>query len=405
VGRADTFRALRIHPNFRVYWIGAGLSNVGTWMQMIAQGWLVYQLTGSAFLLGLVSFAGSIPILFFSLFGGVLADRVERRGLMVGTQYGMMVLAFFLAALTFRGIVTVWYIMGIAFANGVVNAFNAPVRQSIVADLVPREDLQNAIALNSLQFQGSRMLGPTLAGVTLAALGPAWCFFINGASFLTVIAALMLLKVPPLPPRPRQSVLLNLQEGLRYAWKEPTILALLIVAAVPSLFGQPYQAMLPAVAVGTLHTGATGLGILQSAAGCGAVVGALIIASSTKAKRRGQLQLRMLLMFGVCLELFGLSRWMAVSAPLLFGIGLASMAYNSLNMTFIQTLVQDDMRGRVMSLLTLMTLGLQPLGALQAGIVGDHIGVPFALLLGGIICVLVSLVVAQSKRAGLDELA
>ncbi len=405
MGRADTFRALRIHPNFRVYWIGAGLSNVGTWMQMIAQGWLVYQLTGSAFLLGLVSFAGSIPILFFSLFGGVLADRVERRRLMVGTQYGMMVLAFFLAALTFRGIVTVWYIMGIAFANGVVNAFNAPVRQSIVADLVPREDLQNAIALNSLQFQGSRMLGPTLAGVTLAALGPAWCFFINGASFLTVIAALMLLKVPPLPPRPRQSVLLNLQEGLRYAWKEPTILALLIVAAVPSLFGQPYQAMLPAVAVGTLHTGATGLGILQSAAGCGAVVGALIIASSTKAKRRGQLQLRMLLMFGVCLELFGLSRWMAVSAPLLFGIGLASMAYNSLNMTFIQTLVQDDMRGRVMSLLTLMTLGLQPLGALQAGIVGDHIGVPFALLLGGIICVLVSLVVAQSKRAGLDELA
>src|SRR5437879_6067110 len=176
--RFSTFSSLQNNPNFRLYWAGACLSNIGTWMQMVAQGWLVYQLTGSPLLLGLVSFAGSIPILFLSLFGGVLADRFERRRLMVWTQTGMMLLAFLLAVLTLRQVVTVWQIMAIAFMNGVVNAFNAPVRQSIIADLVPRRDLQNAIAINSAQFQTSRMLGPALAGLTLAAFGPGWCFFV-----------------------------------------------------------------------------------------------------------------------------------------------------------------------------------------------------------------------------------
>ncbi len=402
--RTDTFRSLRNHPNFRLYWIGAGLSNIGTWMQMVAQGWLVYQLTSSPFLLGLVSFVGSIPVLVLSLYGGVLADRVERRRLMMVTQTGMMVLAFVLAGLTFAGVVTVWHIMVIAFLNGCVNAINAPVRASLVADLVPREDFQNAIALNSVQFQGSRMLGPALAGLTLAALGPGWCFFINGASFLTVIAALIGLRVPPLPPRPAQSVAQNVKEGLQYVWREPTIFALLLVAAIPSLFGQPYQAMLPAVALGVLGVGATGLGVLTSAAGCGAVVGALIIASSSKRMRRGQLQLQMLLLFGVALCLFSQSRWLATSVPLIFGIGLASMAYNSLNQTFLQSLVADEMRGRVSSLLTLMTLGLQPLGALQAGIVSDRFGVSVALLAGGIVCAIVGIVAQRSRRGGLDEL-
>lgn len=402
--RFSTFRSLQKHPNFRLYWIGAGLSNVGTWMQMVAQGWLVYELTRSTLLLGLVSFAGSIPILVLALYGGVLADRMERRRLMIVTQTGMMLLAFLLAAVTFRGVVTVWHIMAIAFLNGCVNAINAPVRQSIVADLVPREDLQNAIALNSVQFQGSRMLGPALAGATLAAFGPSWCFFINGVSFLTVIVALFLLKVPPLPPRRAGSALRNVEEGLRYVWKDPTILTLLLVAAIPSLFGQPYQAMLPAVAGGVLHTGATGLGLLQSAAGAGAVVGALIVASSSNLKRRGNLQLRMLLLFGVSLGFFSLSHWLAVSVPIIFVIGLASMAYNSLNMTFIQSLVSDEMRGRVMSLLTLMTLGLQPLGGLQAGIIGDRFGVSVALMFGAGICALVSLIAANSRRAAIKNL-
>lgn len=402
--RFETFGSLQRNPNYRLYWIGAFLSNIGTWMQSVAQGWLVYQLTGSTLLLGVVSFVGSIPILFLSLFGGVLADRVERRRLMIYTQIGMMLLAFLLAALTFSHIVTVWHIMGIAFFSGVVNAFNAPVRQSLIADLVPRHDLQNAIALNSAQFQSSRILGPALAGVTLATVGPAWCFFVNGASFLAVIVALFLVVVPPLPTRRPQSVLRNVGEGLSYVWKQPTIFALLMVAAIPGLFGQPYQPMLPSVVSNVLHTGATGLGFLESSAGAGALVGALIVASLSRTKRRGRIQLYMLTLFGAALVLFSQSRWMLVSMGLVFVVGMASMAYNSLNQTFLQSLVDDEMRGRVMSLLTLTTLGLQPLGALQAGVVGQRFGVSTALVIGGIVCVVVSFVATRARRAGLDEL-
>ncbi|MGH2460274.1 MAG: MFS transporter [Chloroflexota bacterium] len=402
--RFETFGSLRRNPNFRVYWLGAFLSNVGTWMQSVAQGWLVYQLTGSTLLLGVVSFVGSIPILFLSLFGGVLADRVERRRLMVFTQIGMMVLALLLAALTFAHVVTVWHIMVISFLSGVVNAFNAPVRQSLIADLVPRSDLQNAIALNSAQFQSSRILGPALAGVTLALVGPAWCFFVNGASFLAVIAALFLVVVPPLPARRPQSMLRNVGEGLRYVWKQPTIFALLMVAAIPGLFGQPYQPMLPSVVSNVLHTGATGLGFLESSAGAGALIGALIVASLSRSKRRGRMQLAMLTLFGVALVLFSQSHWMLASMAMVFVVGLASMAYNSLNQTFLQSLVDDEMRGRVMSLLTLATLGLQPLGALQAGVIGQRFGISTALLIGGIVCVVVSVGATRARRAGLDDL-
>jgi MFS family permease len=401
----QTFSSLQANPNYRLYWLGAFLSNIGTWMQMVAQGWLVYQLTGSTLLLGVVSFAGSIPILFLSVFGGVLADRIERRRLMVFTQIAMMLLAFLLAGLTFAHLITVWYIMAIAFSNGVVNAFNAPVRQSLIADLVPREHLQNAIAMNSAQFQSSRILGPALAGITLAAVGPAWCFFVNGASFLTVIAALLLVSVPALPPRKPQSMLKNVTEGLHYVRTDSTIFALLLVAAIPGLFGQPYQPMLPSVVSNLLQMGATGLGFLESAAGAGALVGALIVASLARSRRRGRIQLYMLTLFGVALILFSQSHWLLVSIALVFVIGMASMAYASLNMTFIQSMVSDEMRGRVSSLLTMTTLGLQPVGALQAGAIGQRFGVSAALLLGGIICVVVSFAATKARRVRLDEMA
>jgi MFS family permease len=373
-------------------------------MQMVAQGWLVYQLTGSTLLLGVVSFIGSIPILFLSVFGGVLADRIERRRLMVFTQIAMMLLSLVLAALTFAHVVTVWHIMVIAFLNGVVNAFNAPVRQSLIADLVPREHLQNAIAMNSAQFQSSRILGPALAGITLAAVGPAWCFFFNGASFLTVIVALFLVTVPALPPRKRQSMLKNVGEGLNYVRTDPTMLALLLVAAVPGLFGQPYQPMLPSVVSNLLNSGATGLGFLESGAGAGALVGALIVANLSRSKRRGRIQLSMLTLFGIALVLFSQSHWLLVSVALIFVVGMASMAYASLNMTFIQGMVSDDMRGRVSSLLTMTTLGLQPVGALQAGAIGQHFGVSTALMEGGIICIVVSVLATRARRAKLDEM-
>jgi MFS family permease len=404
-GRFSTFSSLRDHPNFRLYWIGACLSNVGTWMQSVAQGWLVYQLTGSALDLGIVTFAGTIPVLFLSLVGGALADRVDRRWLMIWSQTGMMILAFILTALTFLGIETVIDIVVLAFFNGICNAFNIPVRQSIIVDLVPRKDLQNALALNSAQFQTSRLFGPALAGIVLALTGPAWCFLINGISFLTVIAALYFLKVPPRVIKPTKSMLRNVGEGLRYVKNTPTILGLILIALVPGIFGQPYQVMMPALALGVLNSNATGLGLLQSGAGAGALVGALFIASLTRSRIRGRIQLGALVLYGIMLLALSQSRWLPLSILFVFGVGLASMSYNSLNQTFVQTLAQDDMRGRVTSVLMLSTIGIQPLGAILAGLIGENFGVPYVFVVGGIVCVLVGVLATRMRGAALAELS
>lgn len=404
LARLDTFSSLQRNPNFRLYWAGACTSNIGTWMQTVAQGWLVYVLTNSPFLLGVVSFAGAIPVLLFSLFGGVLADRFERRRLMVWTQTGMMILAFALWLLTILNVVTVWEIALIAFLNGIVMALNTPVRQSIISDLVPREDLQNAIAVNSMQFQTSRILGPALAGLALAVIGPGWCFFLNALSFLAVIAALLIMDVPPLLPRKHPSVWKNMTEGIDYVWKQPIIFALLVVAAVPSLFGQVYQPMMPAIAISVLHVDATGLGLLQSAAGAGALLGAMAIASLTKNQHRGRIMLAALLLFGIALILFGLSLQMLLALAFVFVVGFASMAYSALNQTFLQTLADEELRGRVLSLLTLTTFGFQPLGALLAGVVAERAGVGTALVIGGIICI-ATIAVVQIKRPQLAALA
>jgi MFS family permease len=389
----ETFRALRHNPNFRLYWTGALTSNVGTWMQMVAQGWLVYQLTSSAFMLGALGFVQSAPILLFSLYGGVLADRFERRRLMVWTQTAMMLLAFALAFLTLRGLITIWHILAIAFLNGTVNAFNTPVRQSIVSDLVRKEDLHNAIAINSTQFQLSRSLGPALAGATLALVGPGWCFFINAMSFVAVIWTLIAMDVPPLPPRSRSSTLSSIKESFAYVRGQPTVFALLLIAAIPSMFGQPYQQMLPAFSEGVLRAGPTGLGVLQSAAGLGAVAGSLTIASLPRSRRSGSTLLGSVMLLGFALEVFGLSRAFWASAASLFVVGFAQMTYNALNQTFLQQQLPDEMRGRVLALLTLTTFGLQPFGAMQAGTISSLLGPPMAMVLGGCVCVLCALVV------------
>src|SRR5579884_405363 len=306
--KLDTFRSLQNNPNYRLYWYGALTSNVGTWMQQVAQGWLVYELTGSALMLGTVSFATSIPTLFLSLFGGVLADRFERRKLMVWTQSASMILAFILSFLTLKGAETITHIIILSFLNGVANAFNAPVRQSIVSDLVKKEDLQNAIAINSTQFQLSQSLGPALAGLTLAAVGPGWCFFINGLSFLAVIWTLVAMDVPPLPPRKRASALQSIKESFEYVRSEPVIMGLLVMAAVPALFGTPFRSMLPAFSESVLRVGPAGLGVMQSAVGIGAVCGALTMASVGPKHRTGATQTAAVLVMGFALEAFGLSK-------------------------------------------------------------------------------------------------
>jgi MFS family permease len=391
--RIETFRSLRQHPNFRLYWCGALASNVGTWTQSVAQGWLMYQLTGSTFMLGAVGFAQSVPFIVFALYGGVLADRVERRRLMVWTQSGMMVLAFLLAALTLTGAITPWGLLAIVLANGVVNAFNTPVRQSIVSDLVPKADLANAIAVNSTQFQASRTLGPALAGMLLAAVGPGWCFFLNGASFLAVIWTLLVMDVPPLPPRARPSALRSVREALSYVRADRTMRALMLIAGIPSLFGMAYSYLLPAFAESVLAAGPAGLGVLQSAVGIGALTGALSIASLPTLVRSGRSMLVALFVLGGGLIAFGLSTSFALSAALLFAVGVGQMVYNNLRQTFVQGLVADEMRGRVLSLLTLSTFGLQPLGAVEAGALASLVGPGVAVVLNGLICVLLAILV------------
>lgn len=390
--RLDTFGALQRNPNFRLYWTGALLSNIGTWMQTLAQSWLVYQLTGSALLLGLVSFVQAIPSLFLSLLGGVLADRVERRALMLVTQTASMLLAFLLAGLTLTGHVTVPDIMVIAFLAGLVNAINTPVRQGIISDLVPRADLQNAIAVNSAQFQTSRLLGPALAGIVVARFGGGWAFFVNGLSFVAVIISLVLLKLPPWqPPARKISVWQSASEGVRFVFRHDVIGTLVLIAAVPALFALPYQSMMPVFAKTVLHAGPQGLGVLLSATGAGALVGALVVASLSNFPHRGLLQLGSAVTFGVMLVAFALSRQIALSVLLLIIGSAFSMMFSSINQTFLQSLAPDAMRGRILSVLTLTTFGMMPLGSMLAGAVAQNWGAPLAVGVGGAVNTLFAL--------------
>ncbi len=310
---------------------------------------------------------------------------------MVVTQTASMVLAFVLSYLTLSGTVQVWHIAVIAFLNGIVFSLNTPVRQSIISDLVPRNDLTNAIALGSFQFQTSRMVGPALAGIIVAAFGPGWCFFINGASFLAVIWALLAMQVPPQANARRQSLWRNMLEGLRYVRTSPIIVTLVGLAVVPSLLALPYTTLMPAFASSVLNVGPEGYGLLMSSSGLGAVVGALSVASLGKGTQRGRLMLGSVAVLGASLVVFGLSHLFLLSLLVLVITGATSMAYSSLNQTYLQTLAADEMRGRVMSLLTVATFGVQPLGTLAMGTIGEYIGESPAVFGGGLICLLYAL--------------
>jgi MFS family permease len=397
--RLDTFGALRRHPNFRLYWTGALLSNIGTWMQTLAQNWLVYQLTGSAFLLGAVNFVQGVPALFLSLLGGVLADRIERRRLMLTTQVAQLLLAFLLAGLTLTGVVRVEQIMVIAFLSGLVNAINTPVRQGIISDLVPRNDLQNAIAVSSAQYQTSQLLGPAIAGVVVAGVGAGWAFLLNGLSFVAVIISLLLLRLPPWKaPANRPPLWHSAREGLAYVFRHEVLATLVLIAAVPAFFGRPLQlALLPIFAESVLHVGAPGLGALMSASGAGALSGALVVASLSGLRRRGLLQLGAGIAYGLALVLFAASQRLELSLVLLFAGSACSMVFSSLNQTFLQSLAPDAMRGRVLSVLTLTTFGMMPLGSMLAGAAAQRWGAPITVAAGGGICALFALGVLLTR--------
>lgn len=380
-----TFAALQ-HPNYRRWFVGQLVSLVGTWMQTTAQGFLIYELTHSTAYLGYVGFAAGVPSWLFMLYGGVVADRVDRRKLLVITQSTMMLLAFILSALTFTDLVQPWHVVLLALALGTANAFDAPSRQAFVLELVDRRDMTNAIALNSSLFNLATVIGPSVAGVTYAAVGAAWCFLLNGVSYLAVIAALLMMHIAPREViHHRRSVLAQLQEGLSYTLKSRLLRTLIAIPAVVALFGMAYATLLPAWAVDVLGGDATTNGLLQSARGAGSLIGALMIAALAHTVRRGRLVTTGTLVFPALLLVFAVVRQLPLAMLVLVGIGWGSMVIFNLANSLVQSHVSDELRGRVMSIFTLTFFGGMPLGALWSGTLAGFIGAPPTVVVSALI--------------------
>jgi MFS family permease len=359
------------------------VSMMGTWMQSTAQGYLIYQLTGSPAYLGLVGFVGGVPAILFTLFGGVIADRISRRNMMVITQASMLVLAFILAVLTFTNVVQPWHILVLAFLLGVANAFDAPARVAFVIELVSREDMTNAIALNSTMFNTATVVGPSIAGLTYAAFGPAWCFIINGISFIAVIIALLLMRIKPMVAPLRQAnVIGDLKEGLSYVFSHGLILSLIGSIGLVSIFGVGMLNLLPAWATDILHGDVTTNGWLVSARGFGSLVSALMLAYMGSRILRGKLWTLGAFIMPVMLFIFALVRWLPLALITLIGIGWSFMMIMNNSNAMMQSLVPDHLRGRVMSVYTLVFFGAMPLGSLFAGSFAQKFNEPLTVMLG-----------------------
>ena len=384
-GLSRTFAALR-HRNYRLFFFGQLVSLIGTWMQNVAQAWLVYELTNSPFKLGVVSFCSGVPVLLFSLWAGVVADRVPKRRLLVVTQTVMMTLAFILAADMFLGTIQWWHIAIMAFLLGTANAFDGPTRHAFVVEMVGRNELMNAIALNSAMFNTARIVGPALAGIILAAVGAAWCFVLNGVSFLAVIAGLVLMDVKPyVGAIPTESPLKQMREGLSYIWHHPTVRPLITLVAVSNMFALGYMALLPAFAQDVLHAGKVGYGFMSTAIGVGALAGALVIASLGNYQRKGLILTAGNLLFPVMVIALSLSKSFHLTMGCLVVAGFGFMAQNATANTLVQTTVPDTLRGRVMSVYMMVFLGFFPIGSLIAGAMAERFGVPVGAAFGGIV--------------------
>ena len=368
------FAALR-HRNYRLYWIGALVANTGDWMDQVAFAWLMWELTNSAGYLGLLAFFRGIPILLFTLFGGALADRFERRRLLQVTQSFAMVLALVLAALVATGIVQVWQVLAIAALRGIMMSVNLPTRQALLSDIVDREHLSNAIALNSATRNVTRIVGGSLGGLLITLVGAAGVFLLNGLSFIILIVALAAMAIPPLVHTgPPQTILRSIGDGFAYLRGHQTLRTLMVLALAPMVFGMPYITLLPVFADDVLGIGNEGYGLLLACTGVGALFGALTVASMGNYRRRGQLLLFIMIWYGALLILFSRSSNPLLSYILLFGVGAGQTGYLAFNMTLLQTHASDEMRGRVISFFYL-NRGLVPLGAVAAGVAAEAIGV------------------------------
>ncbi len=396
------FRALR-HPQYRLFWTGNFVSNVGSWMQNVAQGWLVFQITGSPFWLGLVGFAQQVPALIFSLPAGVLADRTGRRRMLLATQVTMMLLALILTALVWSERVTVLHIAVLAFLAGTTMALNAPTYQAAVRDLVEERDTLNAIALNSIQFNLSRVVGPSIAGFTIAAVGVAACFFLNALSYVALLFVIARTRFPARQEHAEFNFRADLVEGFRYVWTHRTILTLVLLVALVSTFGLPYLVMMPVFASDVLHVGATGYGYLVAAAGAGALAGGIFLAKQHAHKRRGPLVLKAALAFFAAILLFCFSQDLMLSCALMAAVGFSMVCSVATVNSLIQTQVPDAIRGRVLSMHTMAFLGFTPLGSLLIGWLAERLDAPTALALSTGFALLVTGVIAATAR-GVREL-
>ena len=377
------FRAMQ-HRNFQLFFSGQLISLIGTWMQNIAQAWLVYRLTQSSWLLGVVGFLGQIPVFLLAPVGGTVADRWNRQRVVIGTQTASLILAFILAWLTLANIVRVWEIMLLAALLGAVNAFDIPARQAFLVDMVGKEDLMNAIALNSSMFNGARVIGPAIAGILVASIGEGWCFFANGVSYIAVIAGLFLMRLKIHEKKSESSPIDHIVEGFKFVHRTRPIWALLLLLGVVSLVATPYSVLMPIFADRILHGGARALGVLMGAAGVGALMGALTLAMKRGLRGLSRWVAVSCAGFGVSLICFSFSTNYLLSILLLVPVGFAVMLQMASSNTLIQSMVPDEFRGRTMAVYSMMFMGMAPLGSLFAGGLAAKIGAPWTLAIGGL---------------------
>jgi MFS family permease len=391
IGGRGAFAALR-HRNFRLFYTGQILSLIGTWMQSTAQGWLVLELTDSEFLLGLTTAAGSMPILIFALYAGEVADRKDKRVIILAAQVAALVFALTLAIMTGTGVITIEWILVLVFMIGIASAFEVPTRQSFFVELVGKRDLTNAIALNSSAFNLTRVVGPAIAGVLIGTVGIAACFYINAVSYLFVIAGLLAIRRPPFEPVPRTaSTIENLREGVTFIWRDPLARTLVGLVAASSILAMPYAMLLPVFARDILMVGAGGLGWMLSASGAGALAGGIALAAAAGRVRRGRVLLTTSIAFSVFVGAFSLSRSFPLSLVLLAAAGFCLIPFAATVNALLQTAVPDRLRGRVMGVYVFMFLGMTPVGSLQAGTLARWLGAPAALTVGAALLLLVVL--------------
>jgi MFS family permease len=381
-----TLRSLK-HRNFQLFFSGQLISLIGTWMQSIAQSWLVYRLTGSSLLLGSVGFASQLPVFLIAPLGGIVADRHNRHRVVIATQIASMILAAILAALTLSGTVKIWHIFVLAGLLGIVNAFDIPARQSFLVDMVGKEDLMNAIALNSSMFNGARIIGPAIAGILVAKIGEGWCFFANALSYIAVIIGLLLMRVQRRAHAATGSSLTHIIEGFRFARHTAPIRALLLLLGLVSLVAMPYTVLMPVFADKVLHGGARGLGILMGATGIGALLGALTLATRSGVSGLGRWVAVSCGGAGVFLVLFSLSHSFSLSTALLLPVGFCIMLQMSSSNTLLQVMVPDRLRGRIMAIYTMMFMGMAQFGSLFAGALAEHVGAPLTVRIGALACI------------------